>query len=140
MQILGVFVAAFVMAPILTLLHENTPGGIGGKELSAPQAGLFASLAEGFSGKGELPWQLIGIGAGLGVVILVIDEYLKQQKFKFRRPFNANRRWYVLTVRTSNSHFNRRIDCLFLLPQYSREGPRRNASQGRSIFVRRYRR
>ena len=84
MQILGVFVAAFVMAPILTLLHENTPGGIGGKELSAPQAGLFASLAEGFSGKGELPWNLIGIGAGLGIVILVIDEYLKRQKFKFR--------------------------------------------------------
>ena len=72
------------MAPILTLLHENTPGGIGGKELSAPQAGLFASLAEGFSGKGELPWRLIGIGAGLGVVILVVDEFLKKQKFKFR--------------------------------------------------------
>jgi putative OPT family oligopeptide transporter len=84
MQILGVFVAAFVMAPILTLLHENTPGGIGGKELSAPQAGLFASLAEGFSGKGELPWGLIGIGAGLGVVILVIDEFLKRSKAKFR--------------------------------------------------------
>ncbi len=84
MQILGVFVAAFVMAPILTLLHENTPGGIGGKDLSAPQAGLFASLAEGFSGKGELPWDLIGIGAGLGLVILVIDWVLKRSKAKFR--------------------------------------------------------
>jgi putative OPT family oligopeptide transporter len=84
MQIAGVFVAAFVMAPILTLLHENTPGGIGGKDLSAPQAGLFASLAEGFSGEGELPWNLIGIGAGLGFVILVIDEILKRSKAKFR--------------------------------------------------------
>ena len=84
MQIAGVFVAAFVMAPILTLLHENTPGGIGGKELSAPQAGLFASLAEGFSGEGELPWNLIGIGAGLGFVILVIDEILKRSKANFR--------------------------------------------------------
>ena len=43
MQILGVFVAAFVMAPVLTLLHQNTEGGIGGKELSAPQASLFKS-------------------------------------------------------------------------------------------------
>jgi putative OPT family oligopeptide transporter len=84
MQILGVCVAAFVMAPILTLLHENTPGGIGGKELSAPQAGLFASLAKGFSGEGELPWGLIGVGAGLGVVILVIDELLKRSNFTFR--------------------------------------------------------
>ncbi len=71
MQIAGVFVAAFVMAPVLTLLHENTPGGIGGEKLSAPQASLFASLARGFSGEGELPWGMIGIGAGLGVVILI---------------------------------------------------------------------
>ncbi|QEG38093.1 OPT family oligopeptide transporter [Roseimaritima ulvae] len=79
MQIAGVAVAAFVMAPVLTLLHNNTPGGIGGEKLSAPQASLFASLARGFSGEGELPWNLIGIGAGLGVVILIIDEVLKRR-------------------------------------------------------------
>ncbi len=84
MQILGVAVAAFVMAPILTLLHHNTPGGIGGPELSAPQASLFASLAEGFSGKGVLPWGLIGIGACLGCVILVIDTLLKTTNVGFR--------------------------------------------------------
>lgn len=84
MQVAGVFVAAFVMAPILTLLHENTAGGIGGKELSAPQAGLFASLAEGFSGEGELPWFLIGIGAALGFGILIIDAILKNSETKFR--------------------------------------------------------
>jgi putative OPT family oligopeptide transporter len=84
MQILGVSVAAFVMSPILTLLHENTPGGIGGPELSAPQASLFASLAEGFSGKGVLPWRMIGIGAALGGVILVIDTLLKATKVGFR--------------------------------------------------------
>lgn len=84
MQILGVLVASFVMAPILMLLHNNTPGGIGGKELPAPQAGLFASLAEGFAGKGTLPWDLIGIGACLGVVILAIDFWLKKGGKKFR--------------------------------------------------------
>ena len=52
MQIVGVAVASIVMAPVLQLLHNNTPGGIGGKELAAPQAGLFASLADGFFGKG----------------------------------------------------------------------------------------
>lgn len=84
MQILGVLVASCVMAPVLMLLHNNTPGGIGGKELSAPQAGLFASLAKGFSGEGTLPWDLIGYGAGLGVVILIIDGFLKSSGVKFR--------------------------------------------------------
>lgn len=86
MQILGVFVAAFVMAPILTLLHENTADGlgIGGRELPAPQAGLFASLAEGFFGDGELAWDMVGYGAILGVVILGIDEFLKRSGAKFR--------------------------------------------------------
>lgn len=86
MQILGVFVAAFVMAPILTLLHENTADGkgIGGRELPAPQAGLFASIAEGFSGKTELPWDMVGYGAALGVLILIIDEVLKRSGSKFR--------------------------------------------------------
>ncbi len=84
MQIGGVFVAAFVMAPVLTLLHDYTPGGIGGEKLSAPQASLFASLARGFSGEGELPWGMIGIGVGLGVVILVIDAMLQASGSKQR--------------------------------------------------------
>ncbi|WP_436716536.1 oligopeptide transporter, OPT family [Roseiconus lacunae] len=79
MQIAGVFVAAFVMAPVLTLLHENTEGGIGGEKLAAPQASLFASLAKGFSGESELPWHLIGVGAAIGGVILVIDEVMKRR-------------------------------------------------------------
>ncbi len=84
MQIAGVFVAAFVMAPVLNLLHENTPGGIGGKDLPAPQAGLFASLASGFAGKTELPWGLIGVGALIGVGVLAIDEALRRRDARFR--------------------------------------------------------
>lgn len=84
MQIAGVFVAAFVMAPVLTLLHENTPGGIGGDELSAPQASLFAALTEGFFGEESLPWNLIGYGAIMGVIILGIDAFLKSSNSSFR--------------------------------------------------------
>ena len=58
--------------------------GIGGRELPAPQAGLFASIAEGFSGKTELPWDMVGYGAALGVLILIIDEVLKRSGSKFR--------------------------------------------------------
>ena len=76
MQIIGVGVASLVMAPILQLLHENTPGGIGGRELAAPQAGLFASLAKGFFGDGNLPLDMVAIGAVLGILILTLDYFL----------------------------------------------------------------
>ncbi|QDV24985.1 OPT family oligopeptide transporter [Aureliella helgolandensis] len=84
MQILGVLVAAFVMAPILTLLHNNTEGGIGGSLLPAPQASLFAALAKSFSGEGTLPWGMIRNGAVIGFAILIIDAFLKQRKAAFR--------------------------------------------------------
>ncbi|MEL7498427.1 MAG: oligopeptide transporter, OPT family [Planctomycetota bacterium] len=84
MQVLGVFVASFIMCPVLWAL-QGTEGGIGGKELPAPQAGLFASLAEGFfSDSNPLPWHLIAVGAGIGVVILIIDTILKYRKSSFR--------------------------------------------------------
>ena len=84
MQIAGVCVAAFVMAPVLNLLHNNIEGGIGGRELSAPQASLFASLAKGFSGDAELPWDMIGYGVLIGSVILAIDWQLKKRGHPFR--------------------------------------------------------
>ena len=84
MQVLGVVVAALIMAPILQLLHDNTPGGIGGRELAAPQAGLFASLAKGFFGEGQIPTTMVVIGAAIGLVILVIDDVLARRRAHFR--------------------------------------------------------
>ena len=84
MQIAGVAVACLVMAPIMQLLHETTPGGIGGRELAAPQAGLFASLANGFFGDGVLPWNMVAIGSALGVIILVGDSFLESINSTFR--------------------------------------------------------
>lgn len=81
MQILGVVVAAFVMAPVMTVLHEGSlnagTGGIGGRELPAPQAGLFASLTTGFfSEQGDLPEHMVAWGVGIGVLLLVADRLL----------------------------------------------------------------
>jgi putative OPT family oligopeptide transporter len=84
MQIAGVGVASLVMAPILSLLNNHVEGGIGGENLSAPQAGLFKSLAEGFSGQTQLPWNLILVGVAIGVALLVIDTILKVKGAKFR--------------------------------------------------------
>ena len=87
-QIMGVVVAAFIMAPVLTILHEGSlnagTGGIGGEELVAPQAGLFASLAEGFFGEGNIPWDMVGWGIGLAAVILLADIPLARKDSQFR--------------------------------------------------------
>lgn len=84
MQVLGVVFAAIVMAPILQLLHSTTPGGIGGRELSAPQASLFASLAKGFFGDGVIPWSMVIIGAAVGAVMVAIDATLARREASFR--------------------------------------------------------
>ncbi|MDP7018094.1 MAG: oligopeptide transporter, OPT family [Pirellulaceae bacterium] len=84
MQVIGVVVAAFVMAPVLTVLHEGY-GGIGSKSLPAPQAGLFASLTEGFfNTEKPLPMNMVYIGAGIGVALLIGDFILKLAKAPFR--------------------------------------------------------
>jgi OPT family oligopeptide transporter len=61
----------FLMAPILTLHEANmATGGIGGRALPAPQAGLMAQLAKGIMG-GQMAWGLLAIGAGFGIAMLL---------------------------------------------------------------------
>lgn len=87
MLILGMTVSAFLIAPILQLLHENSLGGIGGRELSAPQAALMASLVEGIFGKGKaLPWDLVILGAGIGLTIVLLDIVLSLKQSQYRLP------------------------------------------------------
>lgn len=82
MQLAGVVVAAFVMAPVMQLLHDAY--GIGSRELAAPQATLFASLARGFFGGEELPWGLVGLGAGVGLSVLLLDAVIARRGYSFR--------------------------------------------------------
>ena len=88
LQIMGVLVAAFVMAPVLTVLHVGSikrgTGGIGGEELNAPKAALFASLVDGFFGDGQLPKNMVAWGIGIGVLLLFIDWILQTYRSRFR--------------------------------------------------------
>ncbi len=88
MQIVGVGVAALVMAPVMNILHIGSiragKGGLGSADLPAPQAKLFASLVDGFFGDGTLPWDMVKIGVALAVVLLVIDRLLALSKSTFR--------------------------------------------------------
>jgi OPT family oligopeptide transporter len=85
MQILGVVVAALVMAPVLSLLHHAY--GIG-KGLQAPQAQLMGTVAKGVFA-GGLPWLYIGIGAGIAALVIAIDSVLEARKASFRVPVMA---------------------------------------------------
>ncbi|MFC0590864.1 OPT family oligopeptide transporter [Novosphingobium aquiterrae] len=79
--ILGVIFGAIVIPPILTLLNQTfgfqgAPGA-GAEALAAPQAALISAIAQGVLG-GSLDWNLIGLGAGIGAVVVIIDEVLKK--------------------------------------------------------------
>lgn len=88
-QMIGVAVAAFVMAPVMTVLHEGSlkagKGGIGGSELAAPQAVLFKNLALAMFGDGDgLPWGMIVLGAAIAVAILLADSLLVRLRVPVR--------------------------------------------------------
>jgi putative OPT family oligopeptide transporter len=86
MQILGVVVAAFAMAPVLNLLNDAYK--IGSDALPAPQANLMGTVAFGVF-EGGLPVGIIGIGAAVAAVIIAIDVVLEQRKASFRIPVMA---------------------------------------------------
>ncbi len=66
-----ILLAFFLMGPIIALHQANlSTGGIGGRALPAPQAGLMAQLAKGIVG-GQMAWGLLGIGAAFGIALLL---------------------------------------------------------------------
>jgi OPT family oligopeptide transporter len=66
-----ILLAFFLMGPIIALHEANlNTGGIGGRALPAPQAGLMAQLAKGIVG-GQMAWGLLAIGAAFGLALLL---------------------------------------------------------------------
>jgi len=86
MQIIGVLSAAVILGLVLDILH--TAYTIGSPTLSAPQATLMKSVADGVF-TGNLPWTMVGFGAIIGVIIILID--LRQERIgsDFRVPILA---------------------------------------------------
>ena len=65
-------VSFFLLLPIIALHEANlATGGIGGKLLPAPQAGLMAQLAQGIVG-GQMAWGLLLMGCFFGVALVMI--------------------------------------------------------------------
>ncbi|WP_168697963.1 OPT family oligopeptide transporter [Gordonia paraffinivorans] len=86
--VVGVLFGSAIIPPILGLMYDvfgfvGAPGA-GPDALAAPQAGLLSTLAKGVLGA-DLNWGLIGLGALIGAVVILIDEVLGRAG-RFRIP------------------------------------------------------
>ncbi len=84
-QFAGIVLPILSIAPVLALLHNaygigtDAPGA-----LRAPQATLFASIAEALFGDSDLPWTMVWIGVGIAIGLLILDSFLKRAGSRFR--------------------------------------------------------
>ena len=89
--IVGVAAGAAVIPPVLNLLAKAygfagaaNVGVVAPNPLPAPQATLISALAQGVIG-GSLEWKMIGIGAVVGVGLILLDATMKAMN-KLRIP------------------------------------------------------
>ena len=80
--VIGCIAGAAIIPPILEVLRlgygfVGVPGDTHEHPLAAPQAGLISALAQGVL-QNNIDWGLIGVGAGIGVAMIVIDEVLRR--------------------------------------------------------------
>ncbi|MBJ7289261.1 oligopeptide transporter, OPT family [Williamsia sp.] len=86
--VIGVLFGSAVIPPILQLMQTafgfaGAPGA-GDDALAAPQASLISSLVSGVFGD-SLDWNLIGLGALIGLAVIAIDETMSRTT-RFRLP------------------------------------------------------
>ena len=87
--IIGVIFGSLTIPPVLDLMNnafgfQGAPGA-DAASLAAPQAALISSLAQGVLG-GNLPWHLLGLGAAIGIGIIIVDEILARSNSELRLP------------------------------------------------------
>lgn len=77
--VIGVLFGSLAIPPVLDLLNNAFgfagSAGAGENALAAPQALLISALAKGVLG-GDLDWLLLGLGALIGVAVVIVDELL----------------------------------------------------------------
>jgi len=88
--VIGVIAGALVIPPVLNLMQQafgfnGAPGADPARALPAPQAGLISALAQGVITH-NIDWSLIGIGAVIGVAVIIVDEILRRVTGKTSLP------------------------------------------------------
>ncbi len=92
MQVLGVVTGALVLVPVLSLPQAKygigEPTSSHPHPLTAPQAPLMANLTRSVFGAG-LPWPLVGVGATIGALVILVDHLQERRGSAFRFPVLA---------------------------------------------------
>lgn len=87
--VIGVLFGSLAIPPVLDLLNNafgfTGAAGAGENALAAPQALLISTLGKGVLG-GDLDWPLLGLGAGIGAAVIVIDEVLQRTSKRRLHP------------------------------------------------------
>ena len=79
---MAVIVTSLLAAPLMVFLDRAF--GIGSDKLLAPQASMFSAMARGLFMEGSsLPWNMIGLGAGLSIVLILLGEILQRRGSSF---------------------------------------------------------
>ena len=93
-QVVGVCGAALVIPWVLQVLDlgygigRPAPGSTSDSFLAAPQASLMKELAVGIFGLG-IDWLFVFIGAGLAVLLILLDNFQQRRGSSFRFPVLA---------------------------------------------------
>ena len=88
--VIGVVASAFVIPPVLDLVNKaygfaGAPGA-GAHALPAPQAGLISALGSAVIQNDPEKWQLMGVGALIGIAIILLDYMLSKTTKSLRLP------------------------------------------------------
>lgn len=117
--IIGVVAGSLVIGPVLDVLNHayGFPGdphraAIVAEPLPAPQASLISTLAKGVLTSG-LDWNLIGIGALIGIGVIVIDEILGRLKLLRLPPLAVGLAIYLPMDATSPVVFGAIVGWLY---------------------------
>jgi putative OPT family oligopeptide transporter len=80
--LVAVTATSLLAAPLLVFMNKAFV--IGSDKLPAPQAGMFSSLAKGLFTQGaSIPWNMVALGLGLAVVLIIIGQLLKRAGSNF---------------------------------------------------------
>lgn len=84
-EVIGTIVPALIIAPTMQLLHHTYGIGQAAQEgrdaLAAPQGVMFEKLIGGIFGAGrDVPWNLVGWGAVVGIAAILIDRFVLEPK------------------------------------------------------------
>jgi putative OPT family oligopeptide transporter len=76
--IIAVTATSLIAAPLMVFLDRAF--GIGSDKLLAPQAGMFSAMAKGLFMEGSsLQWNMIILGIGLAIVLILLGAWLKRR-------------------------------------------------------------